>query len=121
MPCETFIMPTEIIGTRKVVDRELGRLFHEQLQAQLPEAAHAEDVEHDEHVGRALRRAIHDGEPEEAEAEYNAWARGAGYEPIAYLGTEDGGLRADIKSGIVEIGRDYRVKVLAEGACRQRL
>lgn len=119
-PVETFILPLEIASSRRREDRERGREFHRQINAQIPEDAHADDPEHDERVGKALRTAVEGGDPVRAEAEYNEWARGARYEPVNFLswGT-DGKLRADIKTAIVEVDEQYRVTVLEEESCQQ--
>lgn len=101
-----------------LTDRELGRAFHEQLAGQVEEPLHAEDEEHDERVGRALRLAVDGADPARATEEYNAWARGAGYAPVLYLGAVDGLMRADIGAAKVEIGEDYLVRVVEEGVCR---
>lgn len=117
MPCESFVLPIEKAGTKATGDRQLGRSFHAQLEPQLPEDNHPPDPEHDEHVGRALRTAVRDGQPERAMRDYNAWARGAGYEPIRYLGSEEGRIRADIVSAVIEVDEQYRVTVLKEEPC----
>lgn len=119
-PCETFILPIEMASSGRREDRLRGREFHRQINAQIPEDAHADDPEHDEKVGKALRTAVESGDPIRAEAEYNEWARGAGYEPVSFLswGT-DGKLRADIKTAIVEVDEQYRVTVLEEESCQQ--
>lgn len=111
MPCESFILP---VVQRKVQDLERGREFHRQLEAQIPDN-HPEDKEHDAKVGKALRRAIEDKKPVEAVEEYNAWARRAGYEPISYLGTVDGRMRADIVSAVIEVDELYHVHVMKFG------
>ena len=46
--------------------------------------------------------------------QYNAWASGAGYEPIRYLGIVDGRMRADIKTAVVEVDEQYSVRVVEE-------
>lgn len=106
MPCESFILPVE---GRKDQDKARGRSFHAQLSAFVPEN-HPDDETHDEMVGRTLRRAIEDHQPEFAVEEYNVWAGKAGYEPISYFGTFDGWLRADIASTIIEVDQSYRVR-----------
>lgn len=122
MPCESYVLPVEgRMGkrlSRFEPDRELGRLFHAQLSALVEEPQHPEDDEHDERVGRALRKAISEGEPEWAAAEYNAWATVAGYEPIRYLGKVNGRMRADIVTAVVEVDEAYRVSVVQEELCR---
>lgn len=118
MPCESFVLPIEKSGTKRTGDRELGRSFHSQLESQITEGTHPEDSEHDERVGRALRKAVRDGKPEQAIRDYNTWANEAGYEPIRYLGTTDGRLRADIVSAVIEVDEQYRVTVLKEEPCQ---
>lgn len=93
-------------------DLELGRHFHSQLSKLVEEPNHPDDDQHDEQVGRALRTAIKDHEPMLAVNRYNAWAAGAGYEPIKYLGNVGQWVRADIVTATVEIGRDYSVRVV---------
>jgi len=117
MPCETFILPVNGIGLGRKRDREIGREFHRQLSALVPEDIHPEDAQHDERVGKALRTAIREGDPLRAMDEYNAWARGAGYEPIRYLGMVNGRVRADIKTALIEIDDQYAVSVVEE-LCR---
>jgi hypothetical protein len=117
MPCESYVLPIDKAGTKRTGDRQLGRDFHAQLEAQLPEDNHPGDPEHDEHVGRALRTALRVGDPKRAESEYNAWARPAGYEPISFLSGTDGKVRADIASAVIEIDDQFRVTVLKEEPC----
>lgn len=119
MPCETFILPVEHV--RRDSDRDLGRGFHRQLAALVPEDLHPDDEQHDRAVGRALRTAIKDHAPEQAMEDYNAWAIGAGYEPIRYLGTVDGRVRADIVTAVVEVDEQYAVRVVEQGveSCQQ--
>jgi len=117
MPCESFVLPLEM---SKRSDRERGRAFHEQLAALVKEEQHPEDETHNEHVGRALRTAVEEKQPELAMNEYNAWAQRAGYEPIEYLGTVDGRLVADVVTAVVEIDGQYgiRLAVLEAESCR---
>lgn len=122
VPCESYVLPVRgKIGarlTRQEPEREMGRLFHLQLDALFKEDQHPEDEEHDKRVGRALLKAIGEGRPEEAAQEYNAWARVAGYEPIRYLGKVDGRMRADIVTAVIEVDDEYRVRVVQEELCR---
>lgn len=117
VPCESFVLPIDKAGTKRTGDRLLGRMFHDQLESQVPIENHPLDPEHDEMVGRALRTAIKGADPIRAETEYNAWANGR-YEPVRFVswGT-DGKLRADIKSAVIEIDDQYRVTVLKEEPC----
>lgn len=124
MPCDLFVLPVDgAIGDRLTrqfePDRELGRLFHMQLDALVPDN-HPQDDEHDVQVGRALRLAIEGGEPERAADQYNAWARGAGYEPVTFLGTVGGCLRADIASAVIEVDPQYFVRVVEEEPCQRQ-
>lgn len=98
-------------------DLEIGRYFHDQLAAMVPEDQHPDDDQHDEQVGRALRTAM-EGEPALATERYNAWAVDAGYEPVRYLGTVDGVMRADIVTAVIEMGPDYVVRVVEGDQCR---
>lgn len=120
MPCVSFILPVNGTSPQRTVDRALGNIFHRQLEAQVVEGLHPDDEQHDEHVGRALRTAIRDKEPARAMDEYNAWASTAGYEPIRYLGTFDGRLRADIVTAVIEVDDQYAVRVVGQEveACR---
>lgn len=118
MPCESFVLPVEIQNVRAIKDEVRGRMFHEQLAALVPEDQHADDVEHDRHVGKALRTGIEQKDPARAEREYNAWAIGAGYEPVKFLGSFDGRLRADIVTAVVEVDENYDVHVVKEGVCQ---
>lgn len=117
MPCESFVLPVDIQNTRALKDEVRGKLFHEQLAALVPEDQHPEDVEHDRNVGKALRIAIERKDPERAEREYNAWASGAGYEPVRFLGEVNGRLRADIRTAVIEVDEHYDVRVLKEEVC----
>lgn len=121
MPCESFVLPVVMKNQRRAEkDRALGRHFHEQLEALVVDGLHADDPDHDEAVGRAIRTAVDEGEPEAALDAYNHWAFAAGYAPIRYLGTVDGRLRADIVTAKIEVDRDHVVRVMEEGACRQQ-
>jgi hypothetical protein len=71
VPCQSFVLP--LFGRdSKRRDRELGRVFHRQLEALLPDGNHPEDQKHNEHVGRALRTAVEDKQPLRAMEEYNS-------------------------------------------------
>jgi hypothetical protein len=122
VPAESFVIPVRgKIGarlTRKEPEREMGRLFHLQLEALVKEDQHPEDEEHDKRVGRALLRAIGEGQPEQAAEEYNAWARVAGYEPVRFLGRVNGRMRADIVTAVIEVDDEYHVSVVQEELCR---
>jgi hypothetical protein len=87
-------------------------MFHMQLAAQVTEEQHAPDEEHDAHVGKTLRTAVAENDPERALAEYNTWAVSAGYEPIRYLGTFGDRLRADIVTAVIEVDKQYGVHVV---------
>lgn len=115
MPCESFVLPVANPYSR--ADRERGREFHRQLSAFVTED-HPDDEQHDEQVGRALRTAIEDRAPERATENYNAWARGAGYEPVRFLGSVDGRMRADIVTAVIEVDDQYAVRVVEEATCR---
>lgn len=112
MPCASFVLPVRMTMT----DRERGHQFHEQLAALVPEDVHPDDAEHDTAVGRALRVAIDDGDPARAADEYNAWATGAGYVPVRFLGTHDGRLRVDIMTAVIDVDNQYAIRV-CEDVC----
>jgi len=118
MPCESFVLPVEM--RRPVVaDLERGRSFHRQLESLTVEGLHPDDDRHDEAVGKALRTAVLDHEPERAMDEYNAWAFTSGYAPIKYLGTVDGRVRADIVTAVIEVDDQYVVHLVGQEAlCR---
>jgi hypothetical protein len=122
LPCESFVLPAEGRMGKRLSrfdpDRELGRVFHAQLAGLVDEPQHAEDEEHDARVGKALRLAISGREPERASAEYNAWAAGAGYAPIRYLGKVNGRMRADVVTAVVEVDDSFRVSVVQEELCQ---
>ncbi len=114
MPCESFVLPV----ATPMSDRALGRSFHKQLSGLVAEEQHPDDATHDAAVGKAMRTAL-SGEPERAEAEYNSWARASGYEPVRYLGTVDGRLRADIVTAVIEVDPRGQVSVVGkEGQCQ---
>lgn len=115
-PCEYFILPLEMASSGRREDRERGRAFHAQLSAQVRDDIHPEDSQHDERVGKALRTAV-GGDPVRAESEYNAWAKGAGYAPVRFLGAADGKLTADIGTAVIEVDKEFRVHVMEE-KCR---
>jgi hypothetical protein len=110
IPGQTYILPLN--GRERMRDRVLGRAFHRQLESKVIEGLHPDDEQHDEQVGHALRLAIEGEDPERAMREYNGWAMKAGYEPVKYLGSFDGRLRADIKTAIIEVDDKYRVHVM---------
>jgi len=95
---------------------ERGRWFHAQLQGLIPDDVHDDDDAHDEAVGTALHRAVTGGEPDEAVKAYNAWAESAGYEPIRYLGSEHGVLRADIVTAVITLDQDFTLRIAEPAA-----
>jgi len=105
---DAFILPAA--KTQKTELTALGENFHRQLEAQITDN-HPDDVEHDEHVGLALKTAIN-GDPETAMRQYNDWANSAGYGPIKYLGMFEGKIRADIGTAIVEVDNEYHISVV---------
>lgn len=117
MPCESFVLPVDMLNTRSIRDEARGKLFHEQLAALVPEDQHPEDAEHDRNVGKALRIAIERKDPQRAEREYNAWATANGYEPVRFLGTFDGRLRADIVTAVIEVDEHFDVHAVKETVC----
>lgn len=113
LPCESFVLPVYGFGTHRMRDLEMGRAFHGQLEAHLSgDFLPHDDERHFEEVGKALRLAIREGKPEQAEAEYNAWALSAGYEPVKYLGIIDGRMRADMGVAVIDIDGRYAINVV---------
>lgn len=112
VPCATYVLP--VWGRSRRRDRELGRAFHVQLSGQIEDGNHPDDPVHNEHVGKALRTAIEGREPVRAMDEYNAWAIRSGYEPIQYLGSFGGRMRADIVTAVIEVDDQYVVHVVKE-------
>ena len=92
--------------------QEAGEHFHRQLHALLPEQPqHPDHLEHDEAVGKALLRALDQGEVHEAIAEYNAWAEANQYAPVRYVaGVQDEHV-LDISNAIVRLRGDHTVTV----------
>lgn len=118
MPCESFVLPVEMKNQRRAEkDRARGKAFHEQLEALAVDGIHPDDPDHNEAVGRAMRVAVDEHDPERAMSEYNRWAFAAGYAPIRYLGTVDGKVRADIVTAKIEVDGEH-VRVLEEAVCR---
>lgn len=107
VPCESFVIPFR-------GDAALGRSFHAQLSRLVAEDQHPEDERHNERVGLALRTAIERRDPARATDDYNAWAAGAGYQPIKYLGMVEGRIRADIVTAVIDIDERYNLSVVSE-------
>lgn len=113
IPAEFFSLPVDMVNAAKRANRLLGRSFHDQIEASIPED-HPYDPVHDEQVGRAMRAAIEGKDPERAESEYNEWAEANGYDPVKFLGEVDGRLRMLASGYTIDVGKDYRVTVVEE-------
>lgn len=114
IPGDAYAIP---IGKHYARCQKIGKKFHDQLEAQLGHEAHPDDPVHNAAVGNALLIAVKGGQPERAEAIYNAWATLAGYDTLKYLGTDpDGSLRVNIQSATIAIDSRYRVRLLQEAA-----
>lgn len=119
-----FLMPVRHQGPPASRARALalGRAFHEQLSTQVEEPLHADDEQHDYYVGRALITAVEQRDPIRAERDYNAWAYGAGYVPIRFIGsTADAHGRrryvVDIQTAVIAIDEAFTVHVQGAMPC----
>ena len=82
----------------------LGAWFHQQLQAAKEASGsclpvHVDDPTHDHMVGATLLMLVHGNAPKGVRF-YNAWARFAGYAPIALL--RERPVIVDVQDAIIE-------------------
>lgn len=100
--------------------KELGKSFHDQLEAQLGHENHPEDPDHELMVGQALLVAVEYAAPELAEKLYNEWAIVSGYEPIGYIYQAGRSYMVDIKTALVKIDTRYKVTILEDKSTSYR-
>jgi len=113
---ESFMV--SVMSNEDRADSAIGRVFHEQLERQLTHDNHPDDPAHNRAVGHALRAAIECGDVDGAVSGYNRWAALSGYVPFELVGHSDDSWRLDMQTAVIEIARDYSVKVIEERTCQ---